>query len=60
MDTREHDSGGTASATTGESDAVGSGLSFTFQKRVSVRGRKDGEDHEKDFVLSLEGKEIRR
>ncbi len=39
------------------------GLSFTFQKikpgsRVRPKVEKDGED--KDFVLSVEGKEIHR
>ena len=46
---------------------TGGGISFTFQKKTSgsrVRReegkRTDGEAEEKDFVLSLEGREIHR
>ena len=76
METQERDSEGVTSARSGESGAEeghssGAGFSFTFQKRANARGRREligsggsgadwSGDGEKDFVLSLEGKEIQR
>ena len=49
----------------GARPSTSSGISFTFQKKsVGARVRREGgseeREEEKDFVISLEGKEIQR